>query len=67
MYSAAAVDTSQRLPSACADCFIYDLQLTSGGKIVQIQADDITLPDSGVAELIRFLRELRDRALRSTP
>jgi hypothetical protein len=67
LYSAVLTATPKSLPSACADCFIYDLQVRSAGGIVQIHADDTTLADSGAAELIAFLRQLRDDALRPSP
>ncbi len=51
----------------CADCFLYDLQVTGSGRSMQIRADDTTLAKSGAAELIGALQELRDIALRSQP
>ena len=54
-----------RLPSACADCFIYDLEIASSTGIFRVQADDTTLAASGAQALIERLRELRDRALSS--
>jgi hypothetical protein len=67
LYSAVPAATPKSLPSACADCFIYDLQMSSAGSLVQIHADDTTLANSGAADLISFLRQLRDTALRSSP
>ena len=67
LYSAVQAATPKPLPSACADCFIYDLEVSSGEGLVQIHADDTTLADSGAADLIAFLRQLRDTALRSSP
>ncbi|MFN8381068.1 MAG: hypothetical protein U0V02_03965 [Anaerolineales bacterium] len=49
--------------SACADCFIYDIEIQSGGENFTVQLDDITLPASGMEELATFLRELIDSAL----
>lgn len=54
-----------RLPSACADCFIYDLEIQSNTGLIRLQADDTTLAASGAQALIEHLRELRDRALSS--
>jgi hypothetical protein len=54
-----------RLPSACADCFIYDLEIESNTGLIRLQADDTTLAASGAQALIEHLRELRDRALSS--
>lgn len=57
--------TTGRLPSACADCFIYELEIRSKSGLIQIQADDTTLGASGAQALIDYLRQLRDRALSS--
>jgi hypothetical protein len=56
---------SARLPSACADCFIYDLEIASDGGIIKVEADDTTLAASGAQALIEHLLELRDRAFSS--
>jgi hypothetical protein len=53
--------------SGCADCFVYVLEFSSGGKLVRTQVDDTTLSGSGAAELIRYLQQLRDRALSTQP
>jgi hypothetical protein len=50
--------------SVCADCFIYELEILSNGKISTIQLDDITLPGSGMEALVNSLRELMDSALK---
>ena len=49
--------------SGCADCFIYDLELHLDAGDVRVQADDTTLGNSGAADLIARLRQLRDAAL----
>jgi hypothetical protein len=51
--------------SGCADCFVYDLVVESGGRSVQIHADDTTLANSSAEDLIQVLQGLRDAALRS--
>jgi hypothetical protein len=51
-------------PSVCADCFIYDIEIQSNGKISTIQLSDITLPGSGMENLVSFLRGLIDSALK---
>jgi hypothetical protein len=56
-----------RQPSACADCFLYDLQVTSGTRSAHVQADDTTLSASGAQDLIALLIRLRDAALRASP
>lgn len=53
--------------SGCADCFIYDLEIHSDGQTIEMRVDDVTLGDSGATDLIAFLRDLRDSALRSHP
>ena len=53
--------------SGCADCFIYDLEIQSEESDVQIHVDDVTMKDSGAAELIAFVNKLRDDALRPNP
>jgi hypothetical protein len=60
-----ATPQTPRLPSACADCFIYDLEIESNTGLIRVQADDTTLVASGAEALIQHLRELRDRALSS--
>ena len=60
-----SLPSADRLPSGCADCFIYDVEITSTTGIIRIHADDTSLTDSGAQPLIQFLGELRDRALRS--
>jgi len=44
-------------PSACADCFIYNLAIVSGGQSFQVQLDDISIPDSGLDSLMAFILE----------
>jgi hypothetical protein len=55
--------SSPKTPSMCADCFVYDLEIQSGGKKMLAQADDVNLGDSGMGTLVEFLRGLMDRAL----
>ena len=59
--------TRVRPNSGCADCFLYRLEFTSGGQTVSLEADDTTLSDSGAAELVKLLQQLRDQALRTAP
>ena len=44
-------------PGACADCFIYNLEISSAGEKFEAQLDDISLPNSGLQPLINFLGE----------
>ncbi len=63
LISATAISTPGAPRSGCADCFIYDLEIQSNGNSTRVHADDITINDSGAADLILFLRKLRDSAL----
>jgi hypothetical protein len=67
LYSQAALITPKTPRSGCADCFNYSLELSSGGRPMQIQLDDTTLSDSGMADLIHLLQQLRDQALKAAP
>jgi hypothetical protein len=67
LYSGVALVTPQAPGGVCADCFLYDLQIHDGGSLIQVRADDTTLDESGAGELVKFLGQLRDRALRSAP
>jgi hypothetical protein len=51
-------------PSACADCFIYDIAINGNGSKFSVQLDDISLTDSGMAPLVAYLRDLIDAALK---
>jgi len=52
--------------SACADCFLYDLEIASQDASANIHLDDTTLADSPAEPLILYLIKLRDTAL-ATP
>ena len=56
--------TAPQMPTVCADCFVFDVEIQSSGKKMIIQADDISLPDSGMQPLVDLLRELMDSALK---
>ena len=51
-------------PPICADCFVFDIEIESGGRKMLIHADDITANDSGIGELVQFLRERLESALK---
>jgi hypothetical protein len=59
------VESSQyskyNLPYGCADCFIYDIEITSGDGNFSVQLDDVSLGDSGLESLVKMLREIIDR------
>lgn len=42
-------------PSTCADCFIYDLQISSGGQNFTAHFDQTNLAGSGLKPLVDFL------------
>ncbi len=63
----ARIPTAGVTPSACADCFIYDLTIKNSSGTMSLRADDVTLAGSGAADLISYLIGLRDSALRSQP
>jgi hypothetical protein len=56
---------AQRPGSSCADCFIYDLELSSATGMVRLQVDDTSIADSGAQPVIQLLVKLRDQALQS--
>jgi hypothetical protein len=63
LYSQALSAEQPLQPSACADCYIYDLDLTSDAKTVNIHLDDTNLSGSAAEPLVTYLRQLRDSAL----
>jgi len=58
--------TAPALPDgmACADCFIYDLEIDAHGEKFSVQLNDISLPDSGLDSFIAYLRGLIDIAVK---
>ena len=57
-YRAAAI------PAGCADCFIFDIQISSAGKNFQVQLNQIDLVDSGLQPLIDFLAPDMNRSVK---
>lgn len=49
--------------TGCADCFLYHIEIESSERKMVIEADDVTLGDSGMGELTQFLRGIMDSAL----
>jgi len=49
---------------ACADCFIYDLEIQGGGEKFTVQLNDINLPNSGLEPLVVYLRGLIEKELK---
>jgi hypothetical protein len=67
LISTTAVASRSVPQSECADCFIYDLEIQSEEGDLHIHTDDVTLKDSGAADLITYMSKLRDDALGSNP
>lgn len=55
--------TPPEIPAVCADCFVYEVEIESGGRKMIVSADDVSLGDSGLGELVQFLRNIMDRTL----
>jgi hypothetical protein len=51
-------------PTVCADCFVYAITILGGGTKFNVQLDDISLQDSGMEDLVKYLRSLMDAALK---
>ena len=49
---------------ACADCFIYNLEIHGGNGNFRANLNDISLPNSGLASLVDTLRGIIDSALK---
>lgn len=56
--------TAPQSRSTCADCFLYAIEVQSNGKKMIVNADDMTLEETGIEPLAQFLRELMDLALK---
>jgi len=65
LFSQALAAEQPHKPSACADCYIYDLVLTSDGRSTQLHLDDTNLPKSDAEPLVTHLQQLRDSVLKS--
>ena len=48
----------------CADCFIYEIEIQINGKKISTQLDDVSLPASGMEDLVASLRSLINSALK---
>ena len=58
------VITTPKNPAVCADCFVYDIEIRNGGKTMIANADDLSVGESGLGELVNFLQELINTALK---
>lgn len=60
----AALEFTSSLSTAeCADCFMFNVEIQGSGQKMIVQADDLSLEDSGLEALVRFLSEKMDSAL----
>ncbi|HRQ21881.1 MAG TPA: hypothetical protein PLF42_00510 [Anaerolineales bacterium] len=50
--------------SICADCFVYQVEIQSGGQTFTAQVDDVTMSDSELEPLVMFLRSVMDANIR---
>lgn len=58
-------NSSPRGPNgACADCFIYTIEFSGGGKTFTATVDDTTIGDSGLEPLVTFLRGIIEGELK---
>ena len=51
-------------PYGCADCFIYNIEITSNGVNFSAQVDDVTIEKSGLANLVVALRDIIEQELK---
>ena len=56
--------STTKTQSICADCFVYDIEILSGGTKMLVNVDDLTLEDSGMGTLVQFLHKIMDSALK---
>lgn len=56
--------TPEKTPHGCADCFIYDIQITSDGGRFSAQVDDISIEESGLSDLVMALRGIIEREIK---
>ena len=64
LVSEAAQFPSVKPNNGCADCFIYTIEIFGLGQPVELQATDVSLPDSGLMALVDFLRGVMEEALK---
>lgn len=55
---------TEKTPHGCADCFIYDLQILSDTGKFSAQVDDISIEESGLADLVMVLRGIIEREIK---
>ncbi|MBI3165322.1 MAG: hypothetical protein IPG44_01790 [Anaerolineales bacterium] len=52
-----------KIPMVCADCFVYEVEIQSGGQKLVVETDDVNMPETGMGPLVEFLRGVMDSAL----
>lgn len=57
-------DMPSRTQSACADCFIYTIEISTTSGTITAQTNDVDLPNSSLSPLVAFLRGWIDRTLK---
>ena len=60
LVSSARLNAPREPEGVCADCFVYDIQITSNGRTFSTRLNDASLPDSGMQALVSYLIELTD-------
>jgi hypothetical protein len=53
----------EKTPHGCADCFIYDIQIISNDGKFSAQVDDISIEESGLSNLVMYLRGIIEREI----
>lgn len=56
--------TPPEVRAVCADCFVYEIEIQSGGQKMIVKTEDISLPESGIEPFVAFLRGIMDTALK---
>ena len=49
---------------ACADCFVYNIEIQQDGKPISVELNDISLSDSGYELLVTELRKIIEQELK---
>ncbi len=63
LISSASLQSPTGHPTGCADCFNYNIQINSDSGRFTAQLDDVSLPDSGMELLVRYLGKLMNQML----
>lgn len=63
LINSASLKSPGGAPAGCADCFIYNLEISSDSGKFAAQLDDVSLPDSGMELLAGYLGKLMNQML----